>query len=281
MISVTIVTYNRKFLLKKCLNSLLNQDYAEAFEIIVVDNFSSDGTVGFIEDEFDGKVKLAANCRKLKLTDCKNLGIRLAAGEKIAFTDDDCIVSKDWLSSIEKSLLDHDIAGGIVLSTPGVEFPWWWRSSLNWLVGLTLKPGSNFLPLGSNIAFKRYVLENMEDFRSKVITGEDDCGQYGEDNYRLKKALGAGFIMKINQDMVVYHHVSPARLRILYLMQRSYLEGETWAKIEPALGNFIFRVIACVACPVRFLVTWNLNNFFRMIVSVAYTLTYIKSRIKL
>jgi glycosyltransferase involved in cell wall biosynthesis len=281
MISVIIVTYNRKFLLKECLNSLLNQDYRKEFEIIIVDNFSSDGTSGFIKDEFGEKAKLITNQARLKLTDCKNQGIRLATGDIIAFTDDDCIVSRDWLSSIERSLLTCDIAGGIVLPIPGVELPRWWRSSLNWLVGLSLKPGPNFFPLGSNIVFKRHVLENIEDFESEIIISEDGCQQYGEDNYRLKKALGAGFVMMASRDMIVYHHIPLCRLRILYLIQRSYLEGKTWAKREPAFGVFIFRTVACVVCPVRFLVTWDLNHFFRMIVSAAYTLTFIKIKFKL
>jgi len=281
MISVIIATYNRKFLLKECLNSLLNQDYRKEFEIIIVDNFSSDGTPDFIKNEFSGKAKLITNQARLKLTDCKNQGIRLAAGDIIAFTDDDCIVSKDWLGSIERSLLTHDIAGGIVLPVSGAEFPWWWRSSLNWLVGLSLSPGPGFFPLGSNIAFKRRVLENIEDFESEIITGGNECRQYGEDNYRLKKALGAGFVMMASRDMVVYHHVSFCRLKVSYLIQRSYLEGETWAKSEPVPGIFILRSVACLVCPVRFLVTWDLNHFFRMIVSVAYVLTFIKIKFKL
>jgi len=282
MISVIIVTYNRKSLLQECLSSLLSQDYGKTFEIIVVDNFSSDGTPRFINEEFSGKAKLIANHAKLRLADCKNLGIRLATGDAIAFTDDDCIVSKNWLNSIEGSLSNHDIAGGIVLATPGVKFPWWWRRSLDWLVGLTLQPGPNFLPIGSNIAFKRDVLKNIDDFESEIIC-QDECQQWKwlEDNYRLKKALGAGFVMMKNWDMVVYHHIPLSRLRILYLMQRSYLEGRAWAKREPTLGLFIFRAAACVVCPVRFLVTWDLNHFFRMIVSVAYTLSFIKIKFKL
>ncbi len=281
MISVIIVTYNRKFLLRECLSSLLNQDYGNEFEIIIVDNFSSDGTPGFIKDEFGEKAKLITNQARLKLADCKNQGIRSATGDIIAFTDDDCFVSKGWLSSIERSLLNHDIAGGIVLSTPGVEFPRWWRSSLNWLVGLSLKPGPNFLPLGSNIAFKRHVLENIENFESKILISEDGCQQYGEDNYRLKKALDAGFVMMTSRDMFVYHHVPPGRLRLSYLIQRSYREGKTWAKRESSFGIFIFRAVACVICPIKFLVTWDLNHFFRMIVSLAYILTFIKIKFKL
>ncbi|MDD5281876.1 MAG: glycosyltransferase family 2 protein [Candidatus Omnitrophica bacterium] len=281
MISVIIVTYNRKFLLKECLDSLLNQDYGEKVEIIIVDNFSSDGTSGFIKDEFGEKAKLITNLTKLTLADCKNRGIRLATGNIIAFTDDDCVVSKGWLSSIKESLLTHDISGGVVLSAPGVEFPWWWRSSLNWLVGLSSKQDHDFFPLGSNIAFKRHVFKNMEEFGSDVTISEGECQQYGEDNYRLRKALGAGFVMTTSSGMVVYHHVPLGRLRILYLIQRSYLEGKTWAKREPSFSIFIFRSVACVVCPVRLLVTWDLNHFFRMIVSAAYVFTFIKIKFKL
>ncbi len=59
--------------MKECLGSLLNQDYVKEFEIIIVDNFSNDGTSGFIKDKFGERAKLITNQAKLKLKKAKNI----------------------------------------------------------------------------------------------------------------------------------------------------------------------------------------------------------------
>lgn len=161
MINVVMVTYNRKLIIDKCLDTILNQDFNEEFEIIVIDNCSCDGTEEFIKTKFNKRVKLIENKTRLNLLACKNLGLNLACGDIIAFIDDDCLASKDWLKAIRNSLTNYDFVGGVVLPTPDTKFPWWWRESLDWLIGINLKPNMKFLPLGSNIAFRRSALEKI------------------------------------------------------------------------------------------------------------------------
>jgi glucosyl-dolichyl phosphate glucuronosyltransferase len=276
MISVVIVTFNRKLLLKKCLQSLTSLDYKKEYEIIVVDNYSQDKTVALINNEFRNKVKLIENDSRLRLSDCKKKAIQIALGDVVTFTDDDCIVTKNWLELIEHSLLNYDIVGGIVLSNPDVKFPWWWRRSLEWLIGLNSKPSSKFLPLGSNIAFRKQVLDRVEDYNDDILTNQQECLQYGEDNCRLNKALRSGFRMSINPEMIVYHCVPETRLSISYLFKRSYAEGRALAKREPTIRNLILRAIAFTVNPVRFLITGDINRIFRMMVSASYILNYFK-----
>ena len=97
-ISIVIATYNRKSDLKDCLDSLMKQTY-RSFEVIVVDDGSTDGTndrvihypVKYIKTKHGGVVK------------AENIGVRNARGEIIAFIDDDCIASEDWLENLVKS----------------------------------------------------------------------------------------------------------------------------------------------------------------------------------
>ena len=51
---VVVVTYNRKVLLKECLDALLSQKY-QNFNILVIDNASTDGTKEYIEDVIDNE----------------------------------------------------------------------------------------------------------------------------------------------------------------------------------------------------------------------------------
>jgi len=97
--SIIIPAYNREKTLRRCLTSLGNQDYPrDKFEIIVVDDGSSDGTVQMLSN----LAKKYRNLRYIKQfrkgpASARNLGAKHARGEIIGFTDDDCVLSKDWI----------------------------------------------------------------------------------------------------------------------------------------------------------------------------------------
>lgn len=115
IISVIIPTYNRKNLLRKCLEALFNQTYPkEKFEIIVVDDGSTDGT----ENEIKNLTKQFKNLCYLYQKNqgpatARNLGLKKAKREIIAFTDSDCLPAEDWLEQIEKAFRLNPKALGI------------------------------------------------------------------------------------------------------------------------------------------------------------------------
>ncbi len=118
-ISVVIATFGRPSALRRCLTALADQDLDEAeFEVIVVDD-GSDPPVRDVAASFSDEV----NIRYFRQSNsgpsaARNLGVSVAAGEFIAFTDDDCRPSKDWLSTILQALEDHpnSVVGGMVLN---------------------------------------------------------------------------------------------------------------------------------------------------------------------
>lgn len=95
-----VVTYNRKELLKECVNALLQQDYDNC-DILVVDNASTDGTKGFIVDELqNSKVHYVNTGANLGGAGGFNYGMKKACElgcDFIWIMDDDCIVHKDSL----------------------------------------------------------------------------------------------------------------------------------------------------------------------------------------
>ena len=101
-ISIVIPTYNRKLKLKACLNSLFMQNYSkEAFEIIVIDDGSADGT----KDMLDALGKVNSNLRYFLQSHkgpaaARNLGIKYSRAEIIGFTDSDCVLSRDWVKGM-------------------------------------------------------------------------------------------------------------------------------------------------------------------------------------
>lgn len=90
-ISAVIPAYNREKTIRRCIDSVVNQT-VQPYEIIVVDDGSSDGTLEILEKEYSDKVRLIRqNHRGAQAA--RNLGILNAEGDYIAFLDSD----DEWL----------------------------------------------------------------------------------------------------------------------------------------------------------------------------------------
>ena len=264
MISVIIITYNRKLLLGKTVDSILAQDSGGKFEIIIVDNGSEDRTTEYIRKEYGEKVKLSRAPARTGLAACKESGVAMAQGEIIAFIDDDCLAAESWLKNIKESMRNYDFLAGPVLAPAGTKFPWWWRSSLNWLVGINPAPGKKFPPLGSNIAFKKSVFGITGSGTERLLL------PYAEDRIRVARLLDAGYTMGLAPDMTVYHYIPPERLKIVYLIKRSYKEGVASAALERNLKTVIINALGLLINPARLTLFRDINYFFRLIANLSY-----------
>jgi glycosyltransferase involved in cell wall biosynthesis len=106
-ITVVVAAYNAEILIGNTIQSLVDQDYPN-YEIIIVDDASTDRTA---------EIAAAFNCRLIRLERnsgpgiARNKGVEAGSGYYIAFTDADCIVPNNWLSSFELRLRDETLAG--------------------------------------------------------------------------------------------------------------------------------------------------------------------------
>src|SRR5213594_919949 len=108
--SVIIPTYNRLKLLQGTLASLYRQDFKD-FEIIVVSDGSTDGTDGYLTRiAAEGRIKYVRQSNQ-GLAATRSAGLKIAEGEYVAFTDDDCTVPADWLRRIQEIFQRHEISG--------------------------------------------------------------------------------------------------------------------------------------------------------------------------
>jgi len=107
-VSVIIPVYNGEKTLKECLDSVINQKFKN-YEIIVVDNNSTDKTKSIIE-ELQKKYKNIVYIfeEKLGRGAARNAGIEKANGEIIAMTDSDCITPKNWIKEITKPIIKEN-----------------------------------------------------------------------------------------------------------------------------------------------------------------------------
>lgn len=111
--SIIVPTFNRKGSLKKCLESLLSQDYPVfEYEIIVIDDGSKDGTQDFLKTYRDGRIRAFFNNHGGPAK-ARNFGAKNSYGIYLAFTDDDCLVSSSWLKELETGFSRWSQAGAV------------------------------------------------------------------------------------------------------------------------------------------------------------------------
>jgi hypothetical protein len=100
LISVIVVNWNRKELLRACLHSLRRQAGA-AFEVIVVDNGSTDGSAEMVETEFAFRV--VRNRENRGFCAANNEGIAAARGDFVALINNDAEAAGGWLAALEQA----------------------------------------------------------------------------------------------------------------------------------------------------------------------------------
>jgi GT2 family glycosyltransferase len=111
-LSVIVVNYNVCVLLRQALNTLNRACAGIEHEIFVVDNASSDNSVGMVRKEFP-EVKLIANKKNVGFTKANNQAMALANGNYILLINSDTITKKDTLDKTIEFMEKHPVAGGV------------------------------------------------------------------------------------------------------------------------------------------------------------------------
>ncbi|HRH65242.1 MAG TPA: glycosyltransferase family A protein, partial [Bacteroidia bacterium] len=104
--SIIIPTYNRRELLKQTVDSVLAQTFRD-FEIIVVDDGSTDNTVQYFNENYKGNPLLAIESRENKERGAaRNYGLGMAKGTYVLFLDSDDILFNDHLETLHAKILE-------------------------------------------------------------------------------------------------------------------------------------------------------------------------------
>jgi GT2 family glycosyltransferase len=108
LVSVTVVTYNSGRFIKRCLESVLEEIYPN-FEVIVIDNASTDGTVDILE-QFEDKCRIYYNDKNIGFAAAQNQAIGLSRGEWVLTLNPDVLLMKDFVESlVEAGQMDPKI----------------------------------------------------------------------------------------------------------------------------------------------------------------------------
>ncbi len=101
-VSIVIPVFNKVEFTKRCLESIFKNVHYEHYEVIIVDNESSDGTREFITElcSHESRVKYIRNETNLGFVDACNIGARNADGDYILLLNNDTEVNLDWLEAL-------------------------------------------------------------------------------------------------------------------------------------------------------------------------------------
>ncbi|MBD2425222.1 glycosyltransferase family 2 protein [Phormidium sp. FACHB-1136] len=235
MISAIICTHNRADYLGAAIDSLLRQTYG-SYEVIVVDNASTDGTKGVIDERLPHPKLTYVYEGTLGLSSARNRGAAVSQGEILAYLDDDAEASPQWLAALAKVFVAHPqvaIAGGYVslIWPPGETAPRWLSPALAECLGaydlsatVQAITQAGQTPRGLNYAVRKDFLQSVGGF-------DPQLGRVGknllsnEELHLTQQALQAGLEVLYVPDAKVAHNVSPERLHHRWFLRRSWWQG--------------------------------------------------------
>ena len=200
-VSVIIPVYNSEGTIKKCIDSVLANDYGN-FEIVVVDDSSKDGTMKIVEQIKDSRLLLIENEKNSGPALSRNHGIKESRGEIILFLDADSFVEQDW---IKKHVLLHshipaEIIGGAIVGVYKTIFGKC-DGFCNWWTSIPCSKDRYVKKLHlptNNMSLKRKVFDKIGYFNEALQSGED-----AEFCFR---ALKNGITIFFKCDLATFHH---------------------------------------------------------------------------
>ena len=240
-VSVVLCTYNRAHLLRGALEALAAQSTGLAWEVIVVDNNSTDDTRA-VAAELAGRVPCPVRYvfeKEQGLSRARNRGVHESTGAIIAFMDDDVRPAKDWVDAIEQSMREWsaDAVGGRIV-------PHWESRPPSWIENSVRVKGHCYgvmefsetrtlsFPMtgtpqvwGSSMAFRREALGAVEPFNPlRGVTGQRLWR--GEEVEVLNRLLEQGRRVVYDPRIVVWHQISARRMERRYVRRLFFQTGE-------------------------------------------------------
>jgi len=212
LVSVIVVNWNGEEYTRVCLNSLINQTYGN-YEVIFVDNASTDRSPRIVKDEFP-RVRLIINKENLGFAKGNNVAIRAAKGSLIALINIDTIADENWLSMLVDAATRAPEIGivGSVVYDYNKESIWAAGSIIDALSGLqiSLYKGEKKLDIipeslddidyvaGTSLLIKREVVE-------KIGLLDEHYFLYWDDADWCLTAKRAGYTCKCVPTSTIYH----------------------------------------------------------------------------
>jgi glycosyltransferase involved in cell wall biosynthesis len=239
VISVIICSYNRAKYIIEALESLLHQDIDKgAYEVIVVDNNSSDDTEIVCRNFMNTHPELNTQFlteSKQGSSFARNTGARASSGKILVFMDDDAVAEKNFISGYIKLFESHPDAiggGGRIIPRYIPDKPKWMSYYVSSLVG-----NFNYSPKQCEFKKGKYPLESNMAVRAEAFKKK---GSFNTDLPGVKGTLriggeGKDFFYRLTADgsKILY---DPA-IRVLHVVETSKLTREYMYRVASGIGR--------------------------------------------
>ena len=235
-ISVIIATRNRGSILRKCLESMERQQAEkEKYEVLVVDNRSHDATCSIVAETGYRYFY----CHRISTSTARNLGAREAAGDWLAFFDDDCLIPPGWMSAALELIQRESflIFSGPADAPSGGLYPKWYNGaweSFRPFPTPTILP-LHLYPIECNLLIKRELYLRVGGMDEVLGPSHKRFGYHeGADMMnRLRKQFKSEASVFYHPSIEVAHHIQPEKTRISSRWRRQILAGLDHPRAHP------------------------------------------------
>lgn len=245
LISAVICTFNRAAYLRKAIQSLVEQSLGSSqYEIIVVDNNSTDDTQTVVTREFADAANLTYIFEaRVGLSQARNTGLEQARGKYIAYLDDDAIAAFNWLEAtltcFETATFPIGCVGGKINPIWEAPRPAWlpndylsYLTVLDWGDEPIAIDRSKYVA-GASIAFQTELLRKLGGFSTAL--GRKGKSLLSSEEVWLQELIRrSGYIVYYDPKITVGHHVSASRLTREWFFRRLYWQGISSAFLDLA-----------------------------------------------
>ncbi len=224
-LSVVVPTRNRADKLGVCLDSLLAQDFrADGYEIIVVDDGSTDATPQVVQQRIDAKPNVAITLVQQSPQGpnaARNAGFAASRGDPVCFVDDDVQAPAPWLSTMAAGFVDYPDAPAFAARVRlRLEHPRR-RDCPRHPYAASLELGDTDLrvpsAVGAAIAVRRKTVNAVGPF-DPWTTGGDDTEWFD------RLSASGGYLMYLGRASV-WHRRTASDLRAWTIMRSSFRRG--------------------------------------------------------
>jgi glucosyl-dolichyl phosphate glucuronosyltransferase len=243
MISIIIPTFNRSKLLRQAIASFIDQDTRQEYEILVIDNGSTDDTKQITEQAIANHPNYIIRYiyePEPGLLSGRHQGAISANGNILTFVDDDIVADRHWLEAIEYSFLDPTVqlVGGRNLPdyevTPPAWIEWFWEennygsscSSLSLLDfgDRSMEINANYV-WGLNFSIRKTALWELGGFHPDSTPKHLQHFQGDGETGLTLKANELGYKAIYQPQALIFHQVSAGRMTSKYFEQRFFFQG--------------------------------------------------------
>ena len=258
-LSVVVCTHDRPHDLARCLDAIAELD--SSVQVIVVDS-ACDPPCSNLVDGYAGAIPGIRCVREESpgLSRARNLGVREARGDLVAFIDDDAAPARSWARYLVDAFDADDrvgCVGGacIAVFDDASRKPKWLSERLLQFAGITRfgasareARSSAEWPFGANIAFRREALPGDQPFLHELGRIGDNLLS-GEEWALIESVHAAGWKIWLEPRAAVEHTVHAARCESRYYWRRLWWAGVSRARSTDAATRLAFRLVG--AAPVR------------------------------